>query len=448
MKIVKLKSLILALVALVSFIALSNADEVTLPVIKRPLALQEGIQRDLTQEEIAELLPWAKDSRSELAELLTGEELYSSKENLERLVNGVRAVLKDTRSKNAELLMRYILSRGLNISTILTKEIEKDSVGALDVKLRVMKTTIQMAVSYYDMDEALLVKKTKQNFAIFGLEYYEFLTELNKSIFDASAQYQIQKTSLEWFQWDLYRDMNNTKYAPLIIKINSGLKKFPEVVENDSAAVEYIRNMKKMALKFDINIKGAKKKVLEPVADLFVAGDQVIYEWTSTNNEVSTVVARSGQDFLSYYDIKLPNGKIQRSVSRGDLAATKGCTTLCVGDQILYFPDNYINSVNKTGVIIGINKHLFIIQHTNGKLKNTASKNVTASELAVASGCSDANICVGDKFKKIIDGETVSFVIYAIQPFNKYVIQYIDKDGEGSIEPRIPATFLENVERE
>jgi hypothetical protein len=451
-KIAKLKSLTIALVALMSFCALSNADEVTLPVVSRPSALQEGIQRDLTEVEIAELLPWARDSRTSLAELLSGEELYSHQENLDRLITGVRAVLKDNSSKNAELLMRYILSRGLAINTILDKEMANTSVGSADVKLRVMKTTIQMAVSYYDMDEALLVKKTKQQLAIFGLEYYEFLTTLNKSIFDASAQYQIQKTALEWFLWDLYRDLNNTKYAPLIIKINSGLKLYPAKTVNDTDAVESIRKMKKMALKFDINIRGAKKKALEPFARTFSVDDQVLYEWNDVADEMVTVVDvyTQGQysNTMGYYKIKFKNGKIKDFVPRSSLAATKGCTSLCAGDKILYFPDNYINAINTTGVIVGVKEHEFIIQHTNGKLKNTASKGILAAELALPTGCSSIDICVGDKFKKVIDGEEISFTIYGIQPFNKYVIQYINRDAEGSIEPRITAEFLASAVRD
>jgi hypothetical protein len=84
-----------------------------------------------------------------------------------------------------------------------------------------------MAIAYYDTDMANLKTPAKQSsFITFGMEYFAFLTELNKSIFDASAQYLIERTALEWFQWDLYRDLNNKMYAPQIVKINNSLKTF------------------------------------------------------------------------------------------------------------------------------------------------------------------------------------------------------------------------------
>jgi hypothetical protein len=119
-----------------------------------------------------------------------------------------------------------------------------------------------MALKYYDTDKAILAKKTTAPFVIFGLDYFSFLTELNKSIFDASAQYAVERTSLEWLQWDLYRDLNNAAYAPQIVKINNSLKIFPNKKLTDAQSIASIRQMKAVAQQLKVE-ETLKKVVLD-----------------------------------------------------------------------------------------------------------------------------------------------------------------------------------------
>lgn len=224
-----------------------QAQEMTLPKIEAPQALQEGTQRVLNPSQIAELLPWAKDSKIFLNDLLENTQGLSTLDQIERLTDGVANAVGESAPKNSELLMRYALNRALVLNGILDKEMSAEAVGTADVKLRVLKASIKMALKYYDTDMALLTKKSTAPYVTFGLDYFEFLNELNKSIFDASAQYSIQRTSLEWLQWDMYRDLNNTSYAPQIVKINNGLKTFPTRKLTDAQSIAYIRQMKGLA---------------------------------------------------------------------------------------------------------------------------------------------------------------------------------------------------------
>lgn len=60
-------ALLLNAFAVVSFV---TAEDAIIPIISRPDVLSEGVQRDLTPAQVAELLPWAHSSKIELNELL------------------------------------------------------------------------------------------------------------------------------------------------------------------------------------------------------------------------------------------------------------------------------------------------------------------------------------------------------------------------------------------
>jgi hypothetical protein len=241
-----------ALLAALNFSLTVKADDIALPVINKPLALEEGTQRVLTEAQIAELLPWAKDSKNFLVDLLDNVKDLSATEKVDRLLDGIQSVVSDSATKNSELLMRYALNRALVVSNLLNVEMDADAVGTIDAKVRVLILSIKMALKYYDTDMNTISKKTTSPFASFGVDYFSFLTELNKSIFDASAEYNIQRTSLEWLQWDLYRDLTNNQYASQILKINNALKTFPAKKLSDAQSLSYIRQMKKISQQLNL----------------------------------------------------------------------------------------------------------------------------------------------------------------------------------------------------
>lgn len=152
---------------------LKATEEITLPVITKPAILDEGTQRVLSPDQIAELLPWAKDSKLFLTDALNDLDSIPMSLKVERLLQSIKQVVQDSGSKNSELFMRYILNRGLAVNDILSKEVDMDAIGSIDAQFRILRQTV---------------------------EYFNFLTNLNNSIFDASAQYNIQRTALEFLQ--------------------------------------------------------------------------------------------------------------------------------------------------------------------------------------------------------------------------------------------------------
>lgn len=257
MKAAKLKTLTtaLTLIATISFTSIVFAEDVVIPVVSKPSVLQEGTQRDLTPAQISELLPWAKNSKIFLSDLLDNLQNISSSDKVDRMVEGIKQVVGESAPKNSELLMRYSLNRALAINDILKNEMDNNAVGTIDAQIRVLVASIKLAIKYYDADMQTLSKKASTPYITYGLDYFSFLNEINKSIFDASAQYSVQRTSLEWLQWDLYRDLNNISYAAHIVKINNNLKLLPTKKISDVQAITYIRQMKQLIGSLSLNNK-------------------------------------------------------------------------------------------------------------------------------------------------------------------------------------------------
>lgn len=241
--------------ATLTFSTILKAEDVVIPVVAKPAALTEGTQTKLSDAQIAELLPWAKNSKIFLVDLMATVQSLPMDQKIERLADGIKQVVLESAPKQSELVMRYALNRALVINEILEKETDALAVGTVDAKARVLQSSIQLALKYYDSDMANISANSALPFATFGIEYFTFLADLNKSIFDASAQYNIQRTALEFLQWDLYRDLNNAAYAPQIVKINSSLKIYPNKQISDVHAINYVRQMKK-----DTELLGLKDK--------------------------------------------------------------------------------------------------------------------------------------------------------------------------------------------
>lgn len=245
--------IIIALTSALTSIDLSRADEVILPMTQAPSSLDEGTQQNLTQAQIDEILPWAKNSKVFLNDILDNLHLLGADDKIDRLTNGIKHVIQESGSKSSETFMRYSLNRALVINEILKKEMTSTAIGTLDVQIRLLEHSIKMSIRYYDTDMDIINKKISAPYALYGIDYFNFLNELNKSIFDASAQYCIERTALAFLQWDLYRDLNNKAFAPQIVKINNSLKLLPiDKKLEDSQSLAYVRQMKSISKQLKI----------------------------------------------------------------------------------------------------------------------------------------------------------------------------------------------------
>ena len=76
----------------------------------------------------------------------------------------------DSSPKNSELFMRYILNRSLVLQNIIINQSDMSEVGSNDTALRVLISSVNLAIKYYDIDMDVLVKKTSAPYVVFGFD--------------------------------------------------------------------------------------------------------------------------------------------------------------------------------------------------------------------------------------------------------------------------------------
>lgn len=453
---------VLFVLGTLSFSQILKADGVVLPKITAPAALQEGTERVLTAQQIEELLPWAKNTKSELLNLLENVQGLSSQDKLEKLVEGIKSVVPSSAPKNSELFMRYALNRGLVVYESLSKELDADAVGTIDAKIRILTASINMALNYYDNDLKLMDKKKSATFASFGIEYFEFLYELNKSIFDASAQYVIQRTALEWLQWDLYRDLNNQAFASQIIKINSGLKTFQAAKVKDSQAITFIRRMKQISSELKLRetleqinqqerarIASLKKEsAAESAAELARKDEQEIIDAVASLSGKKATNAKISKNDLVYYlgdskqiflgriaaiqengnfVIRFSADSLLSNINRKDITPLGGCNeaNICVNDTLIYTAE----PTNKV-IVKGIQTDGKLAVQFLGPKYNGSGRDYDLSKLSLTKG-SINGLSVGDEIINTYNNFEATIV--GIQSDEKYIIQYTSGNYKGNV---------------
>ena len=227
------------------------AEVVSLPEIAPPAGIVEGIEVKLSEEDVARLRPWAKNSKSLLEGLVESIEGFGNAKSIEWLTSGIRDVVEWSHPKHPELLMRYVLNRGLLVDEKLAREMDSNVPGVLRIRKNFLLSSIHLALGHYKSDLSFLDDKaplalSQIDFARFGLDYARFLQEFSHQLFDVSAQYQVARLGLGLLHWDLYRDLKNKKYAPTITKVHQRLKIWPELTPAEEDALVFIRQMRKL----------------------------------------------------------------------------------------------------------------------------------------------------------------------------------------------------------
>jgi len=226
-----------------------------LPAVQAPAGFDEGTESSLNATQMSEILPWAENSRETLKDLLDTTSSFSYREAKETMVRGIQDVVLASAPKRTELLTRYVLNRALKTHALIEREVDTTQPGVVDLQVRFLRNSIQMALKYFVSDVAYLngrfVEKkadlASMPYAEFGLDYAQFLMTLDQSVLDASAQYDIAVQALGLLEWDLYRDQDRLLYAPVISKIDRFLKLAPaQAGASDGDSIRWLRKVKKV----------------------------------------------------------------------------------------------------------------------------------------------------------------------------------------------------------
>lgn len=418
------------------FITSLSGEEIIIPVVTKPTELLEGTETKLSESQIQELLPWAHDAKFFLKDLMENIQTLNSKDKHERLIEGIKYVVKESSPKNNELFMRYILNRSLVVDDILTREMTADAVGTIDIKIQILKKSIEMAMKYFDLDIKRFDQKTLPDFATFGNDYFKFLNQINKSIFDASAQYTIYRMALDWVKWDLNRDLNNKGYAPAIVKIHHALKLYKEKPGNDADSIAQIRQLKRLIQQISQSLPGLMSKNIPLGGGTIKVGDAVSYTADGSSNPIpAEIIAIQNEDEM--VTVRFENNEVKANIRVYDIKTpgneriyfNKGCSdeSVCIGEEMFL-----INSSGDIYEVVVLGRTLsrdnnvpikYIVFFKTGKLKDKIGGGWTFHDnnLAKKTGCYE-NFCVGDKV--INKQRNASAEIVGIQKHNRFVLHF------------------------
>lgn len=230
-----------------------TALDPALPRVESPRIFAEGLETQLTSAQLQALLPWAKRSDLELANLLEAIGSKSPTEQKPILIRGIRDVVLASAPKDTELLMRYVLNRSVQIIAQIDACTDLSRPGVVDQEVRVLIRSIELARQYFHDDAAALAASSPlapEPFAKFGTLYAQLLMELDQSLVNAKAQYSVGVLGLGLLQWDLYRDQRRTEYAPVIWLIHSTLESFGDAEpSSDEVAISRMKEARRIYLK-------------------------------------------------------------------------------------------------------------------------------------------------------------------------------------------------------
>lgn len=217
----------------------------------------------LTDEFVDSLRPFANSLPRRLENLLYAASDFSHLEAETIIYNGIVNILDTQTNRFHESLAIEVLERATLIHQVLVEETDLESSSASQVRVRLLTRAIDLVLQkYLGSDIDYLNSFNDIDYFKFGIEYFEYLNELNKSIFDATAQYRIEKLCLEFLRYDFARDLHYQSYATQIVEISDSLVAYPKDIDQDQRAVQSIRALRGLrnhildSLKDNVNFNG------------------------------------------------------------------------------------------------------------------------------------------------------------------------------------------------
>lgn len=298
------------LMALLLTIQPALSAELNIEVKPPFVELEERMQMSLTDEFVDALRPFARNLGRRLDGILTHASELPSLEAEEFLVNSVKRMVYEGDIKYDEMLSREILERAILIHKVLLDETDSNDFGIVDMRIRLVTRAIELARDKYaGLDLAFFDKKEDVAYADFGKEYMQYLLELNKSVFDATAQYKLQKLALQFYQYDLSRDINYESYATDIVEIHDSLPSFPVESTSDQSALRYIRGLRSLVATLGMSLSNNSsyraprrvrtEDVYNPIAGLS-SSEQTVNSDNSVTIEWPKTVRGDSEYFLSW----------------------------------------------------------------------------------------------------------------------------------------------------
>lgn len=281
-----------------AFLLLSSsigAGEIDFEVKAPFMELEDRMEATVTSDLVDSLRPFARNLSRRLNNILDNAAAVGNSEAEALIVASLEGIIYSGTQKFDEVLSREILERAILIHRVAQQETDANDFGIVQMRIRLLTRAIEKAVkTYVGQDEALFDSIESGvdgvvNYAAFGEDFFNYLLELNKSVFDASAQYRVERLAIRFLQYDYSRDLNFEAYATPIVDIEDSLKGFPEEAESDRQAIMLLRGLRRFRASLGVDMKNEYTPIYSGSDSYTPPSNTTRYEDIVASDELSDI---------------------------------------------------------------------------------------------------------------------------------------------------------------
>lgn len=218
--------------------------------------IRDGVVNVINPSQIADLLVWARNSRTDLEDGLARIAELPRKQRHEALRELISGVINSSGDLHTELLMRSVLRRARNLDQIVS--VGTSAPEAQTLSLRIMEDSARWAIELYNSDEEFLERasqaKSKSrpipvdlDFVGLGIQHGRYVLENVWLSPNLETRAALIKESISYFYNDLNRDhigRRNTTIANVLMKVAN----FATKQGLDKSTSEYLADFRNLSV--------------------------------------------------------------------------------------------------------------------------------------------------------------------------------------------------------
>ena len=228
-------------------------------LVENDSEFKEGTITRLSETEMKRFLPWANNAKNILIQAMEDIQNMPLHEQVYTLKTKIQEVVRSSKTRSYQTLMRFGLNRGLLLLEIYYNEVAINQPGVWENALDLLKNIISVSLEFYQSDLAFqknistFPSDTSELHAVFGINFHYFAMKAIINVSDVSAQFYMMYKAYEMLSWDLSRDKNALDYSENILEIYNYLKKIKK--QSPSGDKSYLQAIRGLSSLSDLSIK-------------------------------------------------------------------------------------------------------------------------------------------------------------------------------------------------
>lgn len=232
----------------------------------------EGTNTRLTQQEVAEFLPWAQNAKRQLENAQRQSNMLPLRDRMHHMKRAVESVVGRSGGRQYQMFMRYSLNRGLLLARELENLVDMNAIGSQESVLDIINRSVKIALSFYESDLSFQERATAGNTATtvdhagFAAAFMREMHPGVVNVLSADAQYRLLYKLIEMVNYDLSQDSHAARYAETIVEAFELTESMsPQPSNDDRTNLRMIRRLNQLQILQLRPVTNAQGRVLSSV---------------------------------------------------------------------------------------------------------------------------------------------------------------------------------------